>query len=303
MSKVRASSDSGEIVLDRLPVPKSGRDSAPRLPAAPPRDWAKQKRRALIGGAAVGVMLVGFLARPYVLPDGRISDADARAVAATTAAAAEAARASKLATSYAEATSENRRLAEKLRAADEFREEITDKAAAAAKRNEATLEVKAKLATAFEKSASVTLETDGLDVVIAIPDKALFKPGDDALTEKGTKLLARLGTVLKTDLPDRWIAVQGHTDDQPIAAFKPAPAPKPRRVALPTAPVVVRFRTNWELSAARALAVIHYFQDTARLDPSRLAALAFGQYRPASVTEKAKNRRLELVLSPRPATK
>jgi len=43
---------------------------------------------------------------------------------------------------------------------------------------------------------------------------------------------------------------------------------------------VLPFVTNWELSAARALTVVHFLQDDAKLEPSRLAAVAFGQYRP-----------------------
>jgi len=64
---------------------------------------------------------------------------------------------------------------------------------------------------------------------------------------------------------------------------------------------VPRFATNWELSAARALTVVHYLQDTAKVDPSRLAALAFGQYRPMSRGNKALNRRIEIVLYPHKA--
>src|SRR5262249_22663333 len=56
--------------------------------------------------------------------------------------------------------------------------------------------------------------------------------------------------------------------------------------------------TNWELSAARALTVVHYLQDEAKIEPTRLAAVAFGQYRPVSKT-KAKSRRIEIVLYPR----
>ena len=61
---------------------------------------------------------------------------------------------------------------------------------------------------------------------------------------------------------------------------------------------MLAFVTNWELSAARALTVVHYLQDEARLDPTRLAAVAFGQYRPVSRL-RAKNRRIEIVLYPR----
>ena len=43
---------------------------------------------------------------------------------------------------------------------------------------------------------------------------------------------------------------------------------------------------------------MHYLQDMAKLDPTRLAALAFGQYRPVSRSNKASNRRIEIVLYP-----
>ena len=62
--------------------------------------------------------------------------------------------------------------------------------------------------------------------------------------------------------------------------------------------VELPFITNWDLSAARALTVVHYLQDEAKLDPARLAAVAFGQYRP-SRKSRAKNRRIEIVLYPR----
>jgi len=60
---------------------------------------------------------------------------------------------------------------------------------------------------------------------------------------------------------------------------------------------VLPFVTNWELSAARALTVVQYLQDEAKIDPTRLAAVAFSQYRPVS-KNRAKNRRIEIVLYP-----
>jgi len=64
------------------------------------------------------------------------------------------------------------------------------------------------------------------------------------------------------------------------------------------ADAVLAYVTNWELSAARALTVVHYLQDDAKIDPARLAAVAFGEYRPVS-KNRAKNRRIEIVLYPR----
>jgi chemotaxis protein MotB len=107
-------------------------------------------------------------------------------------------------------------------------------------------------------------------------------------------------------MSDKQIWVQGHTDDQPIVQ-PPAPKTPPLKKgqkppAAPAAPPGPKFATNWELSAARALTVVHYFQDTSKIDPSRLAALAFGQYRPVS-SNKAYNRRIEIVLYPKPIVK
>src|SRR5213075_2199438 len=68
----------------------------------------------------------------------------------------------------------------------------------------------------------------------------------------------------------------------------------------PPAPMI-RFASNWELSAARALQVVHYLQDHGKVDPARLAALAFSEYRPVSRSNKALNRRIEIVLYPQHA--
>jgi hypothetical protein len=72
--------------------------------------------------------------------------------------------------------------------------------------------------------------------------------------------------------------------------------PKPDKKDDKPPPGTLAFITNWELSAARALTVVHY--RTRR--SSIRAAVAFGQYRPVSKV-KAKNRRIEIVLHPRVA--
>ncbi|HTM19064.1 MAG TPA: OmpA family protein, partial [Kofleriaceae bacterium] len=102
------------------------------------------------------------------------------------------------------------------------------------------------------------------------------------LTPGGMKVLDRVGAALA--VVDQQIWVQGHTDDTPIT---------------PAAGVTPKFASNWELSAARALTVVHYLQDVGKIDPRRLAAVAFGQHRPASHRSKARNRRIEIVLAPR----
>lgn len=207
------------------------------------------------------------------------------------------------------------------------KDELIKAAAAAAadlRKNEAELKAKAdeasalqaKLAEAVGGNGEVTT-ADGA-VKLELVDRILFPTGEADLTPSGKDVLAKVGAALK-EIGDKQIWVQGHTDDQPIYVRKPRPpaaeptAPKtakarkdqatrparPDAKAKPeTNDAVLAFVTNWELSAARALTVVHYLQDEAKIDPTRLAAVAFGQYRPIG-RSKAKNRRIEIVLYPR----
>jgi chemotaxis protein MotB len=182
-----------------------------------------------------------------------------------------------------------------------------------AKADEASA-LQTKLAEAVGQNGEVTT-ADGA-VKLELVDQILFPTGEADLTPSGKDVLAKVGAALK-EIGDKQIWVQGHTDDQPIFMKKPKPPapeparpktaklkkdktpPKPEPKAKPeTNDAVLPFVTNWELSAARALTVVHYLQDEAKLDPTRLAAVAFGEYRPVSKT-KAKNRRIEIVLYPR----
>jgi chemotaxis protein MotB len=195
-------------------------------------------------------------------------------------------------------------------------------AAEALKKDDAELKAKAdeakalqdKLAEAVGKAGEVTT-ADGA-VRVELVDQILFPVGEADLNDSGRDVLAKVGAALKD--VDKQIWVQGHTDDQPIFVKKPKPEPAPKTKVDPKAKTkapppppaakgsklhdegVLPFITNWELSAARALTVVHYLQDDAKIDPVRLAAVAFGQYRPVSRT-KAKNRRIEIVLYPRVA--
>src|SRR5688572_2296880 len=168
-----------------------------------------------------------------------------------------------------------------------------------------------KLAQIVGQMGDVTT-SDGA-VRLELVDQILFATGEADLTDKGRDVLAKVGAALKE--VDKQIWVQGHTDDAPIFVKKPKPEPPAKKdpKAKPGQPakkekdiakkdekpdMVLAYMTNWELSAARALTVVHYLQDEAKLDPGRLAAVAFGQYRPVSKT-KSKNRRIEIVLYPK----
>lgn len=137
--------------------------------------------------------------------------------------------------------------------------------------------LEARLREALDKVGEVT--SSNQEISLQLVDKVLFRVGDSELTEKGKKVLEKLGALLK-EVPDRQVWVQGHTDDTPIRATSDL------------------FVSNWELSSARALTVVHYLEATSGVDPRRLAAVAFGEHRPVSRSKRERNRRIEIVLYP-----
>lgn len=286
--------ESGVLVYPKLPVPDSRmRQSEPRMPRG---GSLKTKTLAAIfaGGLFAGAV-VGFILRPRLSPDGRIAKSEAATEEASKAAGIQKDRADGLATQLSAAEAKQKDLQAELDTAKQAQTKLADKAADAEKKAKDADAVQAKLKAAIDKSSG-SVSQEGEEIHLQLVDRVLFKVGDDQLTDKGKQVLAKVAAALK-DLPDKQVWVQGHTDDTPIVV-PPAPKKPPKGAkAAPTAPVV-RFATNWELSSARALTVVHYLQDTGKLDPSRLAALAFGQYRPISRSNKAINRRIEIVLYP-----
>jgi chemotaxis protein MotB len=277
---------SGIEVYPKMPVQKRS-FTDPKMP---------MKKRELAKGTWIGIAVVagllgagaGYLAHR---PDtSAVDKAKTDAAAAQKAASAEKGRADGLQKQLDQAK-------EDLDAAQKTAQAASTKAAdsdAAAAKLQATID---------KSQGSVSQEGD--EIHLKLVDKVLFAVGDDKLTDKGKAVLDKVAVALK-DMPDKQVWVQGHTDDQPIYIPPPpkAPAKPVKKGAKPEPPPpapMVRFATNWELSAARALTVVHYLQDTAKVDPSRLAALAFGQYRPVSRSSKAANRRIEIVLMPKKA--
>ncbi len=117
------------------------------------------------------------------------------------------------------------------------------------------------------------------ELTLQLMDKVLFRFGEAELTVKGRAVLSKLGEALQK-FPDKQVWVQGHTDDVPIGKDN------------------TTFASNWELSAVRALNVVHFLQDEVKVNPRRLAAVAFSEYHPVS-RRRAKNRRIEIVLAPK----
>ncbi len=123
------------------------------------------------------------------------------------------------------------------------------------------------------------ISTDRTKIVIRIPGASLFEAGNaDLDIEKSKPILNELVRLLDK-YPRYRISIQGHTDDNPIATD--------------------RFPSNWELSSARATAVLRYFIDK-NIDPKRLTATGYADIFPIASNDselgQSTNRRVEFVL-------
>jgi chemotaxis protein MotB len=115
-------------------------------------------------------------------------------------------------------------------------------------------------------------------------DKILFDSGSVEINSGGQELLKLMADSLSEN-NEQDIVVEGHTDDVILSAV-----------------LRKRFPSNWELSTARASAVVRFFQQEGGVQPKRLEARGYSYYRPVAPndTEKGRqqNRRIEIILRP-----
>lgn len=128
------------------------------------------------------------------------------------------------------------------------------------------------------RDGAVDVETEARRIVIRIRERASFPSGAADLREDFRPILNRVGEILKET--EGRIIVSGHTDDVPIATR--------------------RFRSNWELSAGRAVSVVHDLIDVSRIPSERFAIEGLAETRPVapndSIENRARNRRVEIRL-------
>ncbi|MHC4138738.1 MAG: OmpA/MotB family protein [Planctomycetota bacterium] len=119
-------------------------------------------------------------------------------------------------------------------------------------------------------------------ISVVLPSSVLFNSGQTKLKKDAKNSLAKVCSVLKKDFPNETIRIEGHTDSDPIKRTK------------------LVYKSNWELSAARAATVLHYLTDNCHLDPKKLYLSGFGEYQPVASNKnksgKKKNRRVEIVV-------
>jgi len=132
-----------------------------------------------------------------------------------------------------------------------------------------------------DKSVRLEMAEKGLTIVFLT--EVLFDSGKTDIKPEAFKSLDKIADVLKENVEDRNIGIEGYTDNQPIKYSK--------------------WKSNWELSTARATSVLHYLVDTKGINPKRVAAIGYGEYRPVAsndtVEGKRQNRRVEIVILPK----
>jgi chemotaxis protein MotB len=131
-------------------------------------------------------------------------------------------------------------------------------------------------------SDELSVEIKNGKVYVSLSDKLLFKSGSSAVEDKGKEALKLLAGVLDKNI-DIDILVEGHTDNVPIKT-----------------PV---YKDNWDLSVARATSIVRILTTDYKITPTRLTASGKGEYFPKADNDtpegKAKNRRTEIILSPK----
>jgi len=153
------------------------------------------------------------------------------------------------------------------------------------KQDEATNALKNKLQQALLgfQNSGLTVEVRNGKVYVSLADKLLFPSGSIVINDKGKQALAQLAAVINKE-PEINIAVEGHTDDKKVINLG-------------------QIKDNWDLSVLRATSVVRYLTETENVDPHRLTATGKSQFQPVDPadndTARAKNRRIEIVLSPK----
>ncbi len=115
-------------------------------------------------------------------------------------------------------------------------------------------------------------------LVVSLREVGFFSSGQAELLENGHTILTRIATVLGGRGFE--IRVEGHTDNVPVHNS--------------------RFKSNWELSAARSTTVVSLLIERHRFDPSLISAAGYSEYRPLADNDspqgRAANRRIDLVV-------
>lgn len=129
----------------------------------------------------------------------------------------------------------------------------------------------------------LSVEQKGGKVYVSMENKLLFKSGSWTVESNGRKALAQLGEVLASN-PEIAILIEGHTDSDPYNGNE-------------------QLRGNWDLSTKRATEIVKLLLKNRTINPENLTAAGRGEFHPLAENDsaegKAKNRRIEVILTPK----
>ena len=143
-------------------------------------------------------------------------------------------------------------------------------------------ETLSKALNSFE-GKGLSVEQKNGKVYVSMENKLLFSSGSWAVGSEGKKAVVEVGKVLG-DNPDISVLIEGHTDDDPFGGSGP-------------------IADNWDLSTKRATAIVAILSENKNINKQNLTAAGRGEFSPlasnATAEGKAKNRRIEIILTPR----
>ncbi|MBI5872674.1 MAG: OmpA family protein [Candidatus Omnitrophica bacterium] len=142
-------------------------------------------------------------------------------------------------------------------------------------------QIKAELEQKLKGMEGVSLSMEERGLVITFLDEILFDSGKAKIRPEAFSALDKVASVITDKAADLNVGVEGHTDNEPIKYSS--------------------WKSNWELSAARATSVLHYLIEKG-VAPGKLAATGYGEFRPVGSNDtsegRRKNRRVEVVILP-----
>jgi chemotaxis protein MotB len=135
------------------------------------------------------------------------------------------------------------------------------------------IDASAKVRKAVEQQNlqdAIRVQVTETGIAIKIADPVGFESGSADLKPEVQTVLRDIAGIIN-EVPTSLIRVEGHTDNVPIST--------------------ARFPSNWELSSARALNVVRHIARTGGINPARLSAIGYGEYRPIVPNTTSENRR------------
>jgi chemotaxis protein MotB len=128
------------------------------------------------------------------------------------------------------------------------------------------------------KAGKIGIKLEGRGLIISLREAAFFASGDDGVAPASIPILAKVAAELQAS--SNPLRLEGYTDAIPIHNS--------------------RFRSNWELSTARAIAMLEVLSQHFQIAPERMAVVGYAENAPEDTNEteegRAHNRRVDLVV-------